>query len=612
MFLRNQKLREPDKDPLTRRLRLISFLVGFAFGGLLLKLFFLQIVKGPYYREQAQKRSLRVISLPAPRGNIYDRRGLLLAGNTPSFALFVDSRLVRGDRGDEILKRLAKILGEDFPSLKQRYLIARRESVGDLVLLGEDLDRDTVAQIEARRYFLPGVEIKVEPRRFYPLGEAAFHLVGYVSRINARELKRLAPKGFSPDDFLGRSGLEAQFEELLRGKKGRRLVEVDAFGRIRKVVAEESPQIGRSILLTVDSVFEKVAYELLKPKSGAIVLLDPRDGRLLALVSAPGIDPHKFLKGFSYEEWKKITKDIKHPLLNKAILAYHPGSTFKLVTAMAALEKRLISPAKEITCPGYYRLGRRVFRCWRPWGHGKVDLVKAIEVSCDTYFYQLGELVGIDTLSQFARACGFGRPTGLGFPGEKAGLVPDRAWKLRVFKRPWQKGETLNVAIGQGALTTTPLQLAKFLAAVVNGGRLYTPWYVYQVLDPYGEILEEHGPHPEGRLPARQNTLRFLKKGLVAAVNGEEGTGRAARLEKVLVGGKTGTAQVVGMKKRIKSEKLPYLKRDHAWFIAYAPAERPEIVMVVFVEHGGHGGSAAAPLAGKFLRMYFEGKWPRS
>jgi len=597
---------------LERRLRFISFVVALVFAGLLLKLFFLQIVKGPYYRELAEKRSLRVISLPAPRGNIYDRRGLLLAGNTPSFALFVDPRLVRGEKGDAVLRRLAEMLGEDFPSLKQRYLIARRKSVADQVLLVEDLDRDVVAQIEARRYFLPGVEIKVEPRRFYPLGEAAFHLVGYVSRINAKELKRLGSQGFGPDDFLGRSGLEAQFEELLRGKKGRKLVEVDALGRVRKVVAEEPPQIGKSILLTIDSIFEKAAYDLMESRSGAIVLLDPRDGRLLAFMSAPGIDPHQFLKGFSFEEWKKVINDVKHPLLNKAVLAYHPGSTFKLVTAMAALEKGVISPAKEIFCPGFYRLGRRIFRCWRSWGHGKVDLIKAIEVSCDTYFYQVGELVGIDTLSKFARACGFGRPTGLGFPGEKAGLVPDRAWKLKVFKVPWQKGETLNVAIGQGALTVTPLQLAKFLAAVVNGGQLHTPWYVYQVFDPYGEILEEFGPRPEGSLPARRRTLRLLRKGLVAAVNGKEGTGRAAKLEKILVGGKTGTAQVVGMKKRVKSEKLPYLKRDHAWFMAYAPATKPEIVMVVFVEHGGHGGSAAAPLAGKFLKMYFEGKWPSS
>ncbi len=602
------QLRSTEEEPWGRRFRLVLVVLFLSFGALWLKLFFLQIVKGAHYRELARKRSLKVIRLAAPRGNIYDRRGLLLAGNAPSFSLFVDPTVVKGKEGDETLKRLARILGEPYPSLKQRYLVARRGSAGNPVLLAEDLDRDVVAKIEARRYFLPGVEIKVEPQRFYPLGEAGFHLLGYVSRLNARDLKRLASRGFEASDFIGRAGLEAQFEDLLRGKKGRQLVEVDARGRIRRVVAEEPPQIGKSLVLTVDSIFERKAYALLEGKSGAMVVLDPRDGRVLALVSAPGIEPARFLKGFSYEEWKTIQKDVKNPLLNKALLAYHPGSTFKLVTAMAALEKGVILPEKVLYCPGYYRLGRRVFRCWRPGGHGKVSLVKAIEVSCDTYFYQVGEAVGIDTLAQVARLCGFGRRTGLGLPGEKAGLVPDRAWKLKTYKEPWQKGETLNVAIGQGALMVTPLQLAKFLAALVNGGHLLRPWYVRQMLNPYGEVWAEGRPVEEGRLPASPSTLSWLKKGLVAAVNGEHGTGRAARLKKVVVGGKTGTAQVVGMKKRVKSEKLPYLKRDHAWFMAFAPAEKPEIVLVVFVEHGGHGGSAAAPLAGKFLRFYFEGK----
>ncbi len=610
MFSRYQlKRTKSDIDELfVQRLRWIMVFLFLAFLGLWLKLLFLQIIKGPYYRELARKRSLKVITLAAPRGNIYDRRGLLLAGNTPSFSLFVDPRTVKGTQGDKVLKRLAELLGEEFPGLKQRYLVLRRGSLGNPVLLKEDLDRDLVAKIAARRFFLPGVEIRVEPKRYYPLGEAGFHLLGYVSRINASELKRLASLGFEASDFLGRAGVEAQFEQYLRGKKGRRLVEVDARGRIRRVVAEEAPQIGKSLVLTVDSVFERKLYGLLAGRSGAMVLLDPRDGRLLALVSAPGLDPAHFLEGFSHEEWRKINQDVKHPLLNKALLPYHPGSTFKLVTALAALEKGVVTPQKVIFCPGYYRLGRRLFRCWRPGGHGKVSLVEAIEVSCDTYFYQLGEAVGIDTLSQVARACGFGRPTGLGIPGEKAGLVPDRSWKLKVFKVPWQKGETLNVAIGQGALTVTPLQLAKFLAALVNGGRLFKPWYVQQILDAYGEVWREEGPAEEGKLPATAQTLRWLKKGLVAAVNGEHGTGRAARLKKITVGGKTGTAQVVGMKRRIKSEKLPYLKRDHAWFMAFAPAEKPELVLVVFVEHGGHGGSAAAPLAGKFLRFYFEGQ----
>ncbi len=609
--MRYHQLFSPEEpDPFERRLRGTIIFIAGVFLLLFLKLFFLQIIKGEHYRELARRRSLKVFLLSAPRGNIYDRRGILLAGNSPSFALAVDPKIIRGPQGDEILKRLAEILGEEFPSLKQRYLLARRGTGTNQVILAFDLDRDTVAKIEARRYFLPGVDIIVEPTRYYPFGSELFHLVGYVSRINAEELKRLAPQGFTADDFLGRAGLEAQFDERLRGRKGRRLVEIDARGRIRRVVAEEAPVMGESLVLTVDVFWQRLAHRLLEGQAGAIVVMDPRDGRLLSLVSHPGVDPMYFVKGFPPKEWEKIRKDEKHPLLNKAFSAYPPGSTFKVVTAMAALEKRVVTPATTFFCKGYYRLGRRIFRCWRSWGHGEVNLVKALEVSCDVYFYRVGEEVGIDYLSRMARACGLGRPTGLGFPGEKAGLVPDRAWKMRVFHEPWQKGETLNVAIGQGALKVTPLQLAKLLSAVVNGGTLYRPWCVVQLLDPYGEVVDEFRPQKDGKLPVKPRTLYYVKKGLVAAVNGKEGTGRAARMEDITVGGKTGTAQVVGMKKRIHSKKLPYLKRDHAWFMAFAPAEKPEIVIVVFVEHGGHGGSAAAPIAGKFLKAYFKGEHP--
>ncbi|WP_169352790.1 penicillin-binding protein 2 [Thermodesulfatator atlanticus] len=610
-----QPIQNPEGDPFKKRVRVIVCIAGFCVILLILKLFFLQIIKGEHYRQVAQRRSLKVVTIKAPRGNIYDRRGLLLAGNVPSYTLLIDKKLVKGPEGDKVLKRLAQILGEDFPTLKQEYLIARKKATGEKVLFKTDLDRDLVARIEARRYYMPGIEISVEPKRFYPLGEKAFHFIGYVSRINARELRRLSSKGFEPDDFIGRTGVEAQYEDLLRGKKGRELLEVDALGRVKKIVAKEPPQIGKSLILTVDSVFLEVAYDLLKGKSGAIVVFDPRDGKVLSLVSAPGINPRKFVdktEKFSIEEWKKINEDVMHPLLNKALLPYHPGSTFKILTAMAGLEEKVISPQKEIFCPGYYRLGRRIFRCWRPWGHGEVDMKKAIEVSCDTYFYQLGELLGIERIAKYARASGFGKLTGIGLPGEKRGLVPDKEWKLRRQGVPWQKGETLNVAIGQGALSVTPLQLAKFLTAVVNDGHLYRPWYVSQILDQYGEVVKEFKPLEEGKLPAHLNTLNFLKDAMVAAVNGKEATGKAAKLKNILVGGKTGTAQVVGMKKRIHSKKLPYLRRDHAWFMAFAPAKNPEIVIVVFVEHGGHGGSAAAPIAGKFLKFYFEGKWPAS
>ncbi len=598
---------EEELDLFQHRLRTLWIFTTIVFLIFIFRLFFLQIIKGSYYRELAEKRSLKSISLPAPRGNIFDRRGLLLAGNAPSFALVIDQKVIKVG-GDVILRRLAKLLGEDFPSIKQRYLLLRRHTKTDQVILKHDLSRDLVAKIEARRFYLPGVEIKVEPQRYYPLGPKVFHLVGYVSRISAKELVYLQDKGFTPEDFLGRAGLERQYEDILRGKKGRRLVEVDAQARIRRVVAEEPPLIGQSLILTIDSLIQQTAYQALGDVSGAMVVMDPRDGRLLAMVSRPAVDPNCFVKGFSPKEWKAVIHDIRHPLINKALASYPPGSTFKVVTALAALKKGVISPSTTVKCPGYYRLGRRIFRCWKIGGHGNVNLIKALAYSCDTYFYYLGEQVGIDFLSRMARQCGLGEVTGLGFKEESPGLVPDRYWKWKVYKRAWQKGETLNVAIGQGALRITPIQLARLLSAIVNGGNVYHPWCVARIIDPYGQVVEENGHKKERTLPIDPLFLKYIKKGLVEAVNDREGTGRAAALEGITVGGKTGTAQIVRMKRRIHSKKLPYLKRDHAWFMAYAPAQSPEIVVVVFVEHGGHGSSVAAPIAGKFLKAYFEGE----
>ncbi len=598
---------EEELDLFQHRIRDMWIFIIIVFLIFFFRLFFLQIIKGSYYRELAQKRSLKSISLPAPRGNIFDRRGLLLAGNAPSFALVLDQQVLK-NKGDIVLKRLAKLLGEDFPSIKQQYLLLKRRSKTDQVILKRDLSRDLVAKIEARRFYLPGVEIKVEPQRYYPLGPIAFHLIGYVSRINAKELSHLQSEGFTPEDFLGRAGVEMQYEDILRGKKGRRLVEVDAQGRIRRVVAEKTPLIGKSLILTIDSFIQQTAYRVLGDVSGAMVVMDPRDGKLLAMVSRPAVDPNYFVKGFSLKEWENVIKDIRHPLINKALSSYPPGSTFKVVTALAALKKGVISPSTIVKCPGYYRLGRRIFRCWKIGGHGNVDLIKALAYSCDTYFYYLGEEVGINFLSDIARQCGLGKVTGLGFKEESPGLVPDPKWKWKIYKRPWQKGETLNVAIGQGALRVTPLQLARLLSAIVNGGNIYRPGCVARIVDPYGQVIEENGPKKVGVLPVEPIFLKYIKRGLVEAVNDREGTGRAAALKSIIVGGKTGTAQIVKMKKRIHSKKLPYLKRDHAWFMAYAPAKSPEIVVVVFIEHGGHGSSVAAPIAGKFLKAYFEGE----
>ncbi len=575
---------------------------------LLAKLAYLQLVRHDFFWRLAQQRTFFRVPLPAPRGRIYDFRGRLLAGTRPTFNLYIDPYYLRG-KEDKVLKELASLLGEDFVRLKEEYLFKKKRGYGE-ILLRRGLDRDTVARLEARRYYLPGLKLLAQPERYYPWGREFFHLLGYVSPITKKELQALKSQGYGPEDYIGRSGLEKLFEKDLKGEKGELELERDAFGRVVKVVGGKPPVPGRDLYLTVDSHLQLQVYRLLKDRSGAILILSPRDGKVLALVSSPAPDPNQFIAGFTPSEWKELLKDPLHPLLNKALQSYHPGSTFKPLTALAALKAGLVKPQEEVLCRGFHRLGRRVFRCWRRWGHGKMELIQGLAQSCDVYFYVLGERLDIDYLAGFARACGFGKPSGLALPGEEVGIVPDRFWKRKTFGDKWHKGENLIVAIGQGALEVNLVQLVKFYAALANGGTLYRPYVISSLKTPEGETLKEFGPRKEARLPVSSYWLEWIKRGLQEAVNGKKGTGRAARLKEVVVAGKTGTAQVVRIKRKKKSapkEEIPYEERDHAWFVAFAPVKDPQIVVGVFVEHGGHGGSAAAPLAGKILKTYFAG-----
>ncbi|OAQ21581.1 penicillin-binding protein 2 [Thermosulfurimonas dismutans] len=589
-----------------------GYVFFFFFLILLFKLIYIQILRHDYFWKLAQQRTFVRVAVPAPRGRIYDYKGVLLAGNRPSFNLYLDPFYLKG-REDKILKLLADLLEEDYSKLKEEYLFKKRRAYGE-ILLRRGLDRNTVARLEARRYYLPGLKLVAQPERFYPFGREFFHLVGYVSPITQEELKRLKNEGYDSKDFLGRSGLEKLFEAELRGQKGELELERDAFGRIVKVVGERLPIPGKDLYLTIDSLLQREVFRFLEGRSGAVVILSPKDGSLKALVSSPAPDANKFVGGFTSLEWKELVSNPRHPLLNKALQGYHPGSTFKPVTALAALKAGLVNPEESIYCPGFYKLGRRVFRCWQKRGHGKVALIQALAQSCDTYFYVLGERLDIDYLADFARACGFGKPSGLGLPGEDPGIVPDRDWKRRVLGSPWQKGENLIVAIGQGALEVNLVQLSKFYAALANGGRLLRPYVVARLASSDGYEAKDFGPLMEATLPVSPEFIAEVRKGLIEAVNGRHGTGRAAKLKRIVVAGKTGTAQVVRLKKdKTKKEKedgIPYEERDHAWFVAFAPAEDPEIVVGVFVEHGGHGGSAAAPIAGRILKTYFLGATP--
>jgi penicillin-binding protein 2 len=470
------------------------------------------------------------------------------------------------------------------------------------------VDWATVVAVETHQLELPGVNLRVRPRRNYAEGLRAAHVLGYLGEIGPKQLKVLREQGYGSGDEIGQYGLEKRWEGFLKGQSGGQQVEVDALGRRVRVLHEVVDVPGYTVHLTLDRQLQQAAYEALKDKEGTLVALDVQNGAILAMVSTPAFDPNMFARGIKAEEWRALIKDRLRPLNNRAIQGqYPPGSTFKVIMAVAGLEEGVIDPDARISDPGFFPFGNRNFRDWKKGGHGSVDLHKAIVESCDVYFYQLGQRLGIDKIAKHARAFGLGEKTGAFLDDEKDGLVPDTAWKRKRFRQPWYPGETPSVAIGQGYLTTTPLQLANMMAAIANGGILYRPRIVNKVESVDGTTLREYGPEKIRTINLKPATLQRVRAALADVVRGKGGTGGAARSSVVSVAGKTGTAQVVEMKGAyLKSEQLSYFNRDHAWFVAYAPVEDPQVAIVVLVEHGGHGGEAAAPVAKKVFEKYIE------
>ena len=573
--------------------QVLLFVILFLLAG---RAFQLQIIKHSYYLKKAKERTVATYIIRAPRGEIITTDGVAVATNRAVFQLYLDPESIEGEE-EEVLAKLSKILKEDFGQLKERYYFAKKRYLGR-VLLKRDLSWDEVSKILVRQYYLPGVFVEVEAERYYPYGEAYFHLLGYVSRIDRWEYQKLKDKGYSPEDYIGKTGIERLFEEYLRGENGRIEVERDARGRLGKVLGRVPPKAGKDLIINVNHRLQMTAYELLKDKRGAIVALSPKDGSLLAMVSSPAVDPNKYLSGFHPEEWKALMSDPKKPFLNRAVQPYPPGSTFKLVTALAGLQSGAIrDPKSSVFCSGSFPFGQKVFRCWERKGHGSVDLFKAIAQSCDVYFYTLGLKIDIDYLAKVARSLGLGYTTGLGFPEEKPGIVPDKAWKKKKFKQDWYGGDSIVVSIGQGYLTTTPIQMAKVYLVLANGGYRYKVNVAREVRDKKGRVLKRFEPVLEEKVPINPQHLSWLHEGLRQVV--ERGTGKAARVPGIQVYGKTGTAQVVALEK--KRANLEH----HAWFVSFAGNDSIDIVTSVLIEHGGHGGQAAAPIAGELYRAYY-------
>jgi penicillin-binding protein 2 len=571
------------------KILILSYIIISAFFFLVMRLWQLQVLQGDEYRKLSEANRLRIVNIPAPRGIIFDRNGIPLVKNSPyCYASVIPDEFDKTRAG-----LLAKVLGVPVEEVLEK-LNSPDLSPFVPIRLKQGLSLRDIAYIEARRSDYPGLIIEAEVNREYPLGDVGAHLLGYLGKPSPSQLKDPVFSDIPPDMFIGQWGVEKLFDSTLRGVPGKRIIEVNALGREIRMLQETPPVKGRDITLSIDINLQKKAEEAFGERAGALVAVEPETGEILGLISKPSFDPNLFTKGIDPNAWEAITKDKRNPMLNRALQSqYPPGSTFKIVTAIAGLEEKVITPDTKVDCKGGIRYGRWYFGCWRKHGHGVISLHRAIVESCDVYFYEVGRLLGIDNIYTYATGLGLGSKTGIKLGNERQGLIPNTKWKLEKKKLPWYPGETFNAAIGQGYVSVTPIQQAEMISSVANGGVLYRP-----------SLIRGIKPVVLGKLNVSPENLEIVKKGLFGVVNEPSGTGSAAKSYLTSIAGKTGTAQVVttGRGSRSSAEKF----RDHAWFVAFAPFEKPEIALAVLVEHGGHGGSAAAPIAKTAIEAYIK------
>lgn len=598
------------EDQQTRNERTSAMLLSLcvAFLVLLLRIGWLQFVKGDEMQRTAELNRLRLDPIHAPRGILFDRKGRPLVRNRPAWNIILDPPALRHHE-EEVFQELMSFrdssgtLFFDSTFLRRQLLLARLRPFERPILL-EDASTEEIAFFAEHQYRLPGVMMEVTTRREYPLGSLAGHMLGYIGAIPEDQIEELEPEGYHLGDLIGQMGLEKQYETLLRGKDGIRYLEVDAHGRVvgsPKDMPSTDPIPGRNIVTTIDLDLQMAAEEALPDSlSGAVVAIDPRNGEILAMASSPRLDPNIFSLPARKraKEWAKLALDPRRPLNNRAIQGlYEPGSTFKIITSMAGLRSGKISYTATMPapCTGGYRFGVRYQHCWRPAGHGFLSMNGALESSCDVYYYQVGLMIDMPIINETARMLGMGAPTGIDLPGEKRGLLIDSAIYERRNRRlhwRWARGLILNLAIGQGQLAT-PLQIAQISAGVSNGS-VWRPHLLRQLIDPRtGNVVGGPGNTLVRRLPFSPEHTQDVLMAMDSVVNGAQGTGHQAGLPGIRVGGKTGSAE--------NPHGLP-----HALFTCVAPLYAPEIAIGVVIENGNHGGSVAAPIAGKVLRRYFE------
>ena len=581
-----------DLRTVQRRVGVVQALVALALAGLVVYFWHLQVIRGKYFRDLAENNRIRALPIPAPRGPLFDRKGRILAENRSSFNVIVTTE--RKDDLGGALDRLSRLISFDPAEVRER--LNTQGPRFRSVVVKADASEEDVATVEARRMEEPEASVDVVPLRSYPLGMGLAHSLGYVGEISDRQLETPAFAGLEPGNIVGQAGVELQYNRELTGRDGLRRIVVNSRG-VEVTEAQRLPPVdGPPATLTIDLDLQAAVVEAMAGQSGSVVAIDPASGEVLAYLSTPAFDPNSFSAGIKAAEWGELIKDPEKPLMNRPIQGnYAPGSTFKVIDALAALQEHVITPQTKFHCPGYLSVYNTVFRCHKESGHGTVDMTQAIALSCNVYFYNVGIRLEIERLSRYAHMLGFAQPTGIDLPHEAPGLFQDPDWKMRTQKARWFPAETVSVAIGQ-AMSVTPIQLLRAATVVANGGRLVTPHLMKAV---GGRALDYPPPRDLGFRP---EVIASVRDAMIAVVN--EGSGQRAKLEGIQVAGKTGSAQVV-THARLETNKHAREYQPHGWFICFAPADHPKVAMVVMVEHGTAGGTSAAPVAGQILSRYF-------
>jgi penicillin-binding protein 2 len=598
----------PEPAEFRQKLKTVIILVVLSLSILLIRLWYLQVIKGDELTQRSENNAVRFRKIQPLRGLVMDRNGTVMVDNLPSFdVLYMPTKGVNHELLLQRIKDIYKTKSIDFspdqpfPKTVKPYLPVRLE---------KNVSMEKVALVETNAIDLPGVYVDVTPVRLYLDGEMIAPIIGYTGEVSKEELEKA--EDYSSGDITGKYGIEKVLDPYIRGRRGNELVEVNAYGKVIKNLGRIDPISGSNVVLTIDARLQKAAWEAFDGKAGAAVAMDPRDGSILAMVSLPSFDPNLFNSGIARNEWNNLQKNPLNPLSNRAISGqYPPGSTYKLIVAAAALEEGIITPDTRVSCNGSFSLGNRSYRCWKKHGHGSVNLHRALVESCDVYFYTVGKMLGVDKIARYARLFGLGEATGIELAHERKGLVPTRDWKLARMKEPWQLGETISISIGQGFNLTTPLQLVQAYSALANGGTRWRPHLVSRIELSDGSIVKEYLPEKKGELKLSPQTIAALGSALWGVVNEPGGTGAAARRPSADVCGKSGTSQVISLPQNDKArraQKITAFHKDHALFVCYAPMKSPEIAVVVIAENAGGGGAVAAPIARKILNAYFDGK----